>query len=66
MNVIKVIWYGKNKVLQLLCPQYSVIDKAREYTISIKYVDSFRENLRFTVIRSENEVPHLLDIKMSA
>ena len=28
--------------------------------------NSFHENLRFTVDRFENEVPHFLDIKMSA
>ena len=28
--------------------------------------DSFHENLRFTGDRSKNEVPHFLDLKMSA
>ena len=40
--------------------------KPEDIQIVQNLFNSFNKNLRFTVDRFENEVPHFLDIKMSA
>ena len=60
------IFFKAVKKLLSLSKNTQLLIKPEDIQLVLDLFNSFHENLRFTEDRFKNEVPHFLDIKMSA